>query len=109
MFSLRVGVPPDSRFRGLHRGALGTVVGAIPPVAVVKDLVFPRPTLELDDKNRLYLRPAACRRSRVNRLDGHTFRKEVELIHRRNGILTGLSGVSLDMGRHLFRRVSVSR
>ena len=34
---------------------LCSVVGTIPAVAVMKDLVLPRLSLELDEKNRLHL------------------------------------------------------
>lgn len=41
--------------RRLDRWALRPVIGAIPAVAVVKNLVLTRLSLELDEKNRLHL------------------------------------------------------
>jgi hypothetical protein len=50
-------------------------------MAIMENLMTSRPVLELDDKHRLYLRPVASGRSRVDSLHGHAFRKEVKLLH----------------------------
>lgn len=57
------------------------MLGAVPTVLVVEDLVPSRPSLELHDEDRLHARAFAGGWSRVNALDGHAFRKEVELGH----------------------------
>jgi len=41
--------------RGIDRRALRPVIGAVPAVAVMKNLVLSRLSLELDQKNRLHL------------------------------------------------------
>ena len=41
--------------RRLNCRALRPVIGAVPAVAVMKDLVLPRLSLELDEKNCLHL------------------------------------------------------
>ena len=64
----------------LHRGARRPVIGAIPSMPVVKDLVFPRTALELHNEDGLHRGTVAGSRSRVDGFNGHTFREEVELI-----------------------------
>ena len=53
----------------------------VPPMLVVKDLVSSRAALELHDVDRLHAGAFAGGGSSVNALDGHAFRKEIELAH----------------------------
>lgn len=57
------------------------MVGAVPAVAVVEDLVPSRLSFELDDVYRLDPGSITGGRASVNRLDGHELRKEIELTH----------------------------
>jgi hypothetical protein len=50
-------------------------------MAVVKDLVFSRAPLELHDEDGFHRGTVAGSRSRVDGFNGHTFGKEIELIH----------------------------
>jgi hypothetical protein len=54
---------------------------AIPTVLIVEDLVSSRSSLELHDEDRFHARALSGRRTRVNALNRHAFRKEVELTH----------------------------
>ena len=62
---------------------------AIPAMRVVEDLVAPRATLELHDVYRLHTRPIASDASRIDQLDAHSFRKEIELTHVFDSIRSG--------------------
>ena len=68
-------------FSRVYRRALRSVFSAIPPMLVVKDLMPARPSLELHNIDRLHPGAIAGDRARVNALNGHAFRKEVELTH----------------------------
>jgi hypothetical protein len=46
---------PGPRFRFVHRRTRWTMVGTIPSVAIMKDLVLPRPSLELHQEDRFHL------------------------------------------------------
>lgn len=48
-------LPASMPFRRLDRRTLRPVIGAIPAVPVMKDLVLSRLSLELDEKNSLHL------------------------------------------------------
>jgi hypothetical protein len=50
-------------------------------MAVVEHLVAPGPSLELHDVYRLHPRALAGRISRIDTLNVHSFRKEIELTH----------------------------
>ena len=57
------------------------MLGAVPTVLVVEDLVPSRSSLELHHEDCLHSRAIARAWARVNALDSHAFRKEVELGH----------------------------
>ena len=66
-------------FSRVDSRALLSVLSAVPPMLVVKDLMPARPSLELHNIDRLHPGAIAGDRARVNALNGHAFRKEVEL------------------------------
>ena len=58
------------------------MLGAIPAMLVMEDLVLTRASFELDDKDRLHTRSFTRDGPCVNALDCNVFREEVELRHR---------------------------
>jgi hypothetical protein len=57
------------------------MLGAVPAVTVMKDLMSPRRALKLYDKDRFDARTLAGGSPRIQRLDGNALREEVELAH----------------------------
>lgn len=57
------------------------VFNAIPAMLIVEYLVSFRPSLKLDNIDRLHARALACGRTCVNALNGDALRKEVNLRH----------------------------
>jgi hypothetical protein len=57
------------------------MVGAIPAVPVMKDLVVARSPLKLNHVDSLHVRPLAGCRARVNGFNGDALLEQVELIH----------------------------
>ena len=59
------------------------MLGAIPAVTVMKDLMVSRSEFELHDKNCLHVGSLPGRRTRVDPVDRDAFREQVELTHSR--------------------------
>ena len=57
------------------------MIGAVPSVAIVEDLVLTRLTLELDQEDCLHLGPVSGRCPRIHGFDGYALGKEIELVH----------------------------
>lgn len=57
------------------------MIGAVPAVTVMKDLVLAGFAFELHKEDRLDLGSLTGRRPCVDRVNGHAFRKKVELGH----------------------------
>lgn len=67
--------------RCLDRWAFCAVIGAVPAVTIMKDLMLARFPFELDEEHRLDLGSLTGGRSRVDRVNSHALRKKVELGH----------------------------
>ena len=57
------------------------MLGAVPTMLVVKNLVSPLSSLELHNEDCLHAGAIAGGGARVNALNSHAFREEIELTH----------------------------
>ena len=72
--------------RRLNRRTFRAVIGTVPPVTIVKNLVLARFSFELYEEDRLDFGSLTGGRPCVDRFDGHALGKQIELGHQsRNG------------------------
>ena len=74
-------LPASMSLSCLDRGAVLAVIGAVPAVTIMKDLVLAGFSFELDEEDRLDLRSLTGGRPCVDRFNGYSLREKIELAH----------------------------